>query len=142
MIRLATIDDAPAIAEFYEDIRRATVPIAHTTGEVEWYIVHRLIDRGSSHVYTQDDQIVGWLDVHDGWVDQLYCRRGQTGRGIGQKLLDFAKQSSPSGLQLWTFQVNEGARRFYAREGFIEVEWTDGKANEEGEPDVRMVWRN
>ena len=32
------------------------------------------------------------------------------------------------------------ARRFYAREGFVEVDWTDGAGNEEHEPDVRCRW--
>ena len=28
---------------------------------------------------------------------------------------------------LWTFVANEGARRFYAREGFVEAGGTDGR---------------
>ena len=31
-------------------------------------------------------------------------------------------------------------RAFYAREGFVEVDWTDGAGNEEHEPDVRCRW--
>ena len=42
-------------------------------------------------------------------------------------------------LQLWTFQVNDRARAFYARHGFREVELTDGATNEEHEPDVRLL---
>ena len=44
-------------------------------------------------------------------------------------------------LELWCFQRNEAARRFYAREGFAEVEWTEGADNDEGLPDVRLVWQ-
>ena len=43
-------------------------------------------------------------------------------------------------LTLWTFQANDGARRFYAREGFREVEFTDGAGNAEKLPDVRLEW--
>jgi hypothetical protein len=32
------------------------------------------------------------------------------------------------------------AQRFYAGHGFIEVRRTDGAANEEHAPDIRMVW--
>jgi hypothetical protein len=39
-----------------------------------------------------------------------------------------------------TFQSNAGARRFYEREGFVAVEETDGRGNEEGAPDLRCVW--
>lgn len=141
MIRLATPDDAPIIAEYYVDIRQDTVPSIHDVGSVTWYIQNRLIERGSSYVFVEDDQIVAWVDVHDDWVDQLYCRRGQTGKGLGKIMLDFAKSKSPSGLQLWTFQVNTGARKFYRREGFQEVELTDGQNCEEKQPDVRLEWR-
>jgi hypothetical protein len=46
----------------------------------------------------------------------------------------------PEGFQLWTFQANTGARRFYARHSCREVEWTNGEHNEEKTPDVRLVW--
>jgi chorismate mutase len=32
------------------------------------------------------------------------------------------------------------AREFYARHGLVELERTDGSANEERQPDVKMVW--
>ena len=141
MIRLATPDDAPIIAEFYYDIRLETGSPVHTVDEIAWYITNRLVDRGSSYVFMEKDVIVGWVDVHEDWLDQLYCRRGHTGKGIGLQLLNFAKSMAPKGLQLWTFQVNAGAQRFYAREGFVEVELTEGQNNEEKQPDVRMVWK-
>jgi RimJ/RimL family protein N-acetyltransferase len=40
-------------------------------------------------------------------------------------------------LRLYTFQCNEGARRFYERNGFTAVAFGDGSGNEEGEPDIR-----
>lgn len=140
MIRPATSADAFEIARFYRDIRMDTVPLIHDVIGVKWYIENVLLPRGSSYVYEQDGEIVGWVDVHNDWLDQLYCRRGSTGQGIGKQMVDFAKSLSPTGLQLWTFQVNEGARRFYAREGFVEVELTDGANNEEKAPDVRLTW--
>ena len=73
-------------------------------------------------------------------LEQLYVRRPWTGRGIGSRLLAVAKERRPDGLQLWTFQVNAGARRFYERHGFVVVEMTDGSANEERQPDVRYAW--
>jgi len=44
-------------------------------------------------------------------------------------------------LRLWVFQRNERARAFYAKNGFLELELTDGDANEEKMPDVLMHWR-
>jgi len=148
VIRLLTASEAPEVAVFYAEIRRDTVPAIHTVDEIAEWIVTRLLPRGSSFVWEEEGTLLAWLDVHDGWVNQLFCRRDATGRGLGRRLLDFAKDLSPHGLQLYTFQVNDGARRFYAREGFIvyaregfiEVEWGDGSGNEESEPDVRMTW--
>ncbi len=75
------------------------------------------------------------------WVEQLYVDPDWTGRGIGTRLIDLAKRLRPSGLQLWAFQSNVRAHRFYERHGFLAVERTDGTANEERAPDVRYVWR-
>jgi ribosomal protein S18 acetylase RimI-like enzyme len=52
-----------------------------------------------------------------------------------------ARQRQPEGLQLWAFQSNARARRFYERHGFEAVEFTDGNGNEERWPDVRYVVR-
>ena len=62
------------------------------------------------------------------------------GKGIGKALLDAAKTDEPR-LALWTFQANTRAIAFYQREGFAELERTDGIGNEENLPDVRMIWR-
>jgi predicted N-acetyltransferase YhbS len=74
-------------------------------------------------------------------VSQLYVAPGWTGRGIGSRLLELAKAQRPAGLDLFTFQVNSGARRFYGRHGFVEVARGDGSGNEEGQPDRRYAWR-
>ena len=84
--------------------------------------------------------VVGVLALSEGWVDQLYFEPAWRGRGIGNRFIGLARRRQPAGLQLWTFQVNEAARRFYQRHGFVAAEWTDGAANEEREPDLRYVW--
>jgi putative acetyltransferase len=73
-------------------------------------------------------------------VEHLYVRPEAQRAGIGSALLQAAKSGSPSGLRLWTFQRNQGARAFYARHGFAELELTDGSGNEEREPDVLLAW--
>ena len=61
--------------------------------------------------------------------------------GVQGQVLALARSLRPRGLGLWVFQSNDRAQRFYAARGFVEVERTDGRDNEEREPDVRMVWR-
>ncbi len=91
-------------------------------------------------VAVDDDRTVGLLIVAGDWLDQLYVDPDVTGRGIGTLLLDHAKEQRRGGLQLWTFVSNLGARGFYERHGFVEVERTDGAGNEEQAPDIRYVW--
>jgi GNAT superfamily N-acetyltransferase len=61
------------------------------------------------------------------------------GRGLGTALLRVA-QNTFDRLQLWTFQRNLQARRFYEAKGFTLVQETDGAHNEEKEPDALYRW--
>ncbi|MFR0351925.1 GNAT family N-acetyltransferase [Streptomyces sediminimaris] len=85
--------------------------------------------------------IVGVMVLRDGELSQLCLHPDWRGRGLGDRFVALAKERSPGGLGLWAFQVNEPARRFYERHGFVAVTFTDGGGNEEGEPDVRYEWR-
>jgi hypothetical protein len=49
-------------------------------------------------------------------------------------------QRSCDRLQLWTFQRNAGARRFYQARGFALVRETGGAANAEKEADALYLW--
>ena len=60
--------------------------------------------------------------------------------GLGTRLLAAARQRCPDGFQLWTFQRNTAAQRFYATNGLYEIRRTDGD-NEEGLPDILLEWR-
>ena len=86
------------------------------------------------------DGPVGLRHVEDDWLDDLYvaARRGP-GR-VGSALLDLVKALRPGGFCLWVFESNTPARAFYRKHGLVELERTDGSANEERAPDVRMAW--
>ncbi|MET9444901.1 GNAT family N-acetyltransferase [Streptomyces sp. NPDC006610] len=88
-----------------------------------------------------DGAVVGLMVLHDGALSQLYLAPDWRGRGLGDRFVALAKDRRPGGLELWTFEVNRPAQRFYERHGFVAVERTDGSGNEEREPDVRYVWR-
>lgn len=143
-IRAATAEDAPAVADLLLRARRAAVPaippLVHDDDDVRRWTREVLLP--SCEVWLADDDdgtLVGVLALEGDWVDQLYLEPTHTGRGIGTLLLDHAKARRPGGLDLWAFQSNTGARRFYERHGFVAVGTTDGD-NEEGEPDVRYRW--
>jgi ribosomal protein S18 acetylase RimI-like enzyme len=86
-----------------------------------------------------DGTMTGFIAFGEGWIDQLYVLPGAQRRGTGTSLLNIAQQASDR-LQLWTFQRNTNARRFYERRGFALVRETDGSRNEEKEPDALYLW--
>ncbi len=85
--------------------------------------------------------VVGVMVLHGELLSQLYLDPDWRGRGLGDRFVRLAKERSPHGLNLWTFQINKPAHRFYERHGFVAVEHTDGSGNEEREPDMRYVWK-
>ena len=87
-----------------------------------------------------DSKLVAFCAYREGWLDHLYVLPEYQRRALGTALLNDAMHAS-SELQLWVFQRNEGARRFYERNGFELIELTDGSSNEEHEPDARYLWR-
>jgi pimeloyl-ACP methyl ester carboxylesterase/GNAT superfamily N-acetyltransferase len=142
-IRPATPADAGAVADVYLASFHATYdfPLAHTDDQVRAWVREVLIASGATWVATEGERIVAMMVVRPGDLDQLYVAPDRIGAGIGRRLLDRAKALSPDGLTLYTFQVNERARRFYERNGFVEDARGDGSGNEETQPDVRYAWR-
>ena len=142
-IRRASRDDAPAIAEVFLASFGATYafPMGHTPDEVRGWVASHLVPTTETWVAVADPEVVGFLSLGEAVVEQLYVAPGWTGHGIGGRLMGLAKQRRPSGLELYTFQVNDGARRFYERHGFSAVWFGDGSENEERQPDVRYAWR-
>ncbi len=141
-LRLAVGDEADAVADVWLRSRKASVPAipapVHRDAEVRRWFAEVVLPSRETWV-AEADGIVALLVLDADGVDQLYVDPAWTGRGLGSRLLDVAKQRRPAGLDLWTFQSNLGARRFYERHGFEAVEATDGD-NEEGAPDVRYRW--
>jgi GNAT superfamily N-acetyltransferase len=143
VLRPAVPSDAPAVADVWLRSFAAALPTvrrAHSDDEVRGWVRDVLLLLHDVWVADVDGAVVGLLALSPGWLDQLYLDPAWRGRGIGDRLVDLAKRRQPSGLQLWTFQVNGTARRFYERHGFVAVEETDGAGNEEREPDVRYAW--
>jgi GNAT superfamily N-acetyltransferase len=142
-LRRATDADADVVAEVYlTSFKQAlpTVKHGHDDESIRGHIRDVIGSGRECWVAVDGAAIVGLMFLKTGWVDQLYVAPDRLGEGIGRRLLDLAKEGSGGELQLWTFQVNARARRFYERNGFEAVELTDGSTNEEHEPDVRYSW--
>lgn len=91
-------------------------------------------------VVEMDARPVAFLALKDDFIDRLYVHPDYQNRGIGKALLDHARQLSPDHLWLYTLQVNESARAFYEKNGFI-AEKFGFSPPPENEPDVEYHWR-
>lgn len=144
LIRPATLDDAPAMADVHVDCREANVgsipPMVHDRETTHRWMLGRLEGDSDGWVAERSGRVVGYQVITGHWLDDLYLAPGETGQGVGAALLDVAKAQRPQGLCLWVFESNDGARRFYRSHGLVELERTDGSSNEERAPDIRMVW--
>jgi GNAT superfamily N-acetyltransferase len=141
-IEAATGADADAVAAVFKAARDAALPwlpILHSEAEDRRFFAG-VIAEAEVLVVRRDGHPVAFLALKDDLVGHLYVRPEAQRAGIGSGLIAAAKERSPEGLRLWTFQRNQGARAFYARHGFDEVAFTEGSGNEEKEPDVLLAW--
>ena len=143
-LRPATPGDLPSIAELYLAAREAAVPMMppgiHPPDDVRRWVASWDLVRREVWLAETRERLLGFADVQDDWLESLYVDPQHTGEGIGAALLDLVKSLRPNGFCLWVFQSNTGARRFYRDHGLVELEHTDGSANEERSPDLRMAW--
>lgn len=144
VLRRAAAPDASQIADVWIRSFAAALPTVrrgHDDAHVHGLFADVVVPRYETWVADDGGTVVGLMVLDDGQeLEQLYLDPSWRGRGLGDRFVDLAKRRRPTGLALWTFQVNTAAQRFYRRHGFVEVERTDGAANEEREPDVRFVW--
>jgi ribosomal protein S18 acetylase RimI-like enzyme len=142
-IRPARGEDADHIARLFI-ASRATLtflPKLHTNEETFDFIANTVLRDQEVLVAEMGGEITGFIAMHGDLVEHLYVRPDFQRRGIGSALLRRAKDRMPLGFNLWVFQENAAARRFYERHGFRVIEQTDGSGNEEQMPDALYEWR-
>jgi putative acetyltransferase len=140
-VRRATpADAAEAAAVFSASFAGMTfVPKLHGEAEDRVFVRGLIADK-ETWLAVENGLIRGLAAHHDGWLEQLYVHPDHHGRGAGTMLLETVRRMHPEGFQLWTFQANKGARRFYERHGFRLMRLTDGSGNEERTPDALYAW--
>jgi GNAT superfamily N-acetyltransferase len=110
----------------------------HTLEEQAAFFADQVLPRHQVRVALEGVDPVGFIAFDGESVGQLYVRVDRLGRGIGTRLLQQAKDASAGRLWLYTFACNAAARRFYGRQGFVEVAW--GFEPSWQLDDVRLQW--
>jgi GNAT superfamily N-acetyltransferase len=133
VIRRATEQDVDAIVAIFEPSFATLdfLPQLHTHDENVAFF-RRCVAEGEA--YLLED---GFSILDGELLSHLYVHPRSLGKGIGHALFEHAKSRRPDGFDLWVFQQNEHARRFYEAHGAEPIEFTDGAGNEERTPDVR-----
>jgi chorismate mutase/GNAT superfamily N-acetyltransferase len=156
LLRPATTDDLPGIADLHHRVREAAYPhmprSLHPLPEVHawvgsWDLAGQEVwvaaagpGDGDGDGGGDGGALLGYARVHGDWLEDLYVAPQAAGQGVGGTLLDLVKSLRPGGFCLWVFESNTPARGFYEHRGLLDLERTDGDANEEKEPDIRMAW--
>ena len=138
MIRRADDADVEAVVAVFEPSFATLdfLPRLHTHAE------HLAYFGSLEEVYVYDDgRVRGFAALQADVLSHLYVAPDSFGAGIGAALLDEVKRRRPAGFELWVFQANKRARRFYEAHGCTAVRFTDGAGNEERTPDVLYEWR-
>jgi len=103
------------------------------------YFANVLVKTNEVWLAVRDDSPIGLLSLDGNSIGHLYVDPSEQGRGIGSSLMDFAKQTSPKRLELFTHVSNTRARNFYESRGFRAVAFGISPPPE-SEPDVKYVW--
>ena len=109
----------------YEEVKRA-LP------EAGIYAVYAEKDQKE-----QKDQILGFAGLTGSYIAGLFVKEEWQSHGIGKELTDYVKRRKDS-LELHVFAENEGAVRFYIREGFEILE--EQRNPDTGKLEYQMVW--
>lgn len=141
LIRPARLTDAGAVGGILSDWIETTAwtPRVHSRAQ-DIGFADTMIARGWVDLAMDQRRVIGFIARDGDKLHSLYLAAGACGRGIGRQLLDSAK-ANRARLEVWTFQANVEAQKFYLREGFVEAKRTMGQGNDQGLPDIRFVWR-
>lgn len=103
-----------------------------------YFLNHILPEQFQIEIALIGDQVAGMIAYNQTEISQLYIHNEYQGNGIGQRLLEKAKEQSSGRLTLYTFEVNKKAQRFYEKHGFKII--GRGYENEENLPDIQYEW--
>lgn len=142
MIRKLKRADVDTVAQIWLDTNlKAHDFIAAEYWKSNYAVVKEMFLQAEIYLYEDEKtrQVVGFVGLHDNYIEGIFvCGEAQS-RGIGRQLLEFVKERKTF-LKLSVYQKNVRAIQFYEREGFqIESENVD---EDTGEKEYIMTWND
>jgi GNAT superfamily N-acetyltransferase/uncharacterized damage-inducible protein DinB len=110
----------------------------HPISEQWAYLLDVVVPANRILLALDGQRVVAFVAASDERLDLLYVDPDYQGKGIGSRLLQWAKDQSSGRLSLFTFERNQRAQHFYEARGFKVV----GRGFEEHWqlPDVAYEW--
>ena len=144
VIRAYQPEDFDAVTILWRIAREKSLPEfqmmkGHFFYEDQNYFQNHILKENQVWVVEANDRPVAFMAMNKDFIDQLYIHPDYWRQGIGNVLLQFARQRSPEHLWLFTLQVNLNARAFYEKNGFV-AEKFGMSPPPESEPDVEYHW--
>ncbi len=138
-------EDFDAVTILWRIAREKSLPEyqrakGHFFYEDQDYFRDHILEENRVWVVEIDERPVAFMAMREDFIDHLYVHPDYQNRGIGNSLLDYARQLSPEHLWLYTLQVNANARLFYEKNGFT-AEQFGMTPPPDSEPDVQYHWR-
>ena len=138
--------DFDAVTILWRVARERSIPEfqrakGHFFYEDQDYFRSKILQRNEVFVVEADGYPIAFMAMENDFIDQLYVHPDHWRQGVGETLLNFAKEKFPDHLWLYTLQVNVNARAFYEKNGFV-AEKFGFSDPPENEPDVQYHWRN
>lgn len=101
-------------------------------------IVKGMMADAEIYVFEDNNKIVAFLGLIEGYIAGIFVNQEQQSKGIGKLLVDYAKEQYDK-LSLSVYHRNHKAYLFYTREGFVvKKEQVDENTNEK---EYVMEWR-
>ncbi len=145
VVREYQVDDFDAVTILWRISREKSLPEfqlekGHFFYEDRDYFQSHVLMENRIWVAAVNNRPVAFMAMNNEFVDQLYIDPNYWRQGIGNALLELARQRSPEHVWLYTLQVNLNARAFYEKNGFVAEKFGVSPAPE-NEPDVEYHWR-
>lgn len=144
-IRPYKTEDFEAVTRLWFDAQTVAMPemmarMGYEFNEAQEYFRNIVVNENQIWVYERDGEPLGFLAIQGELIDRLYVHPAWHRQGIGQALLNKARELLPKHIWLYTHTANRMARAFYEKNDFI-AEGFGSSPPPESEPDVEYHWR-